>query len=60
MGDVVNLGPPPGGPQELECLRCASNSFFIFPDAVVTCTECSYIMELKNTGPLIMVPGTND
>ena len=60
MGDVVNLGPPPGGPQELECLRCASNSFFIFADAVVTCTECNYIMELKNIGPLIMVPGTND
>ncbi len=60
MANIISMEPPEKGPKEFECLRCESNSFFIFPDGVVTCTECNYIMGLRNAGPLIMVPGVND
>ena len=56
MADVINMEPPSGGPEELECLQCGSNSFYVFPDSVITCCSCKYIMRINMLGTLYLVP----
>ena len=54
MKNVINMGPPHMGPQELICLKCSNNSFFVFPDSVITCTSCYFLMNIKTVGTLTL------
>ena len=46
MADVISLKPQSEEPAGLVCLNCFSTTFYIFPDAIVTCSTCNHIMEL--------------
>jgi len=53
MADVISLGSKlkghnkkPEEPTELACPNCSATTFYIFPDSIVTCSTCKYIMEL--------------
>ena len=68
MADVISLGTKikgpnknPEEPMELVCLNCSETTFYIFPDSIVTCSTCKYIMELVVPyGTLRLGPPTMD
>ena len=56
MADVVNIHGEDRGPKALECPSCESMRFFLFPDNIAQCVECTASWEICMFGTIYLSP----